>query len=184
MKKSVNFKLPLIIVGIVLAVVLVGVFSCQGVKNKAISYEEQITDAKSDIKVLEKKRADLIPNLVDCVKSYDKHEYETLVGVIQERGTSSDEVVEEIKANIEVVAEAYPELKSQANYKQLMTDLTTMENQIAKSRNSYNTWIKKYKQYVRHFPNKQILGLTGYEIVDFTYLDFDVSPDAPTNLFD
>lgn len=182
--KKKSWKLPLIIVGIVFAIFLVGVFSCQGVKNKAISYEEQITDAQSGIKVFEKKRADLIPNLVDCVRAYDKHEYETLMAVIEARGTNSDEVVDEIKTNIEVVAESYPELKSQENYKQLMTDLTTIENQIASSRNSFNTWVKKYKQYVRHFPNKQILGITGYEIINYVYLDFDVSEDAPTNLFD
>ena len=73
-----SWKLCLIIVAIVIALVLMFVFAFQGVQNKAISFEEQIGTAQSDIKVQEKRRADLIPNLVDCVKAYDEHEYQTL----------------------------------------------------------------------------------------------------------
>ena len=70
--KKIN-KMSLIIIAIVVAVILLFVFSFQGVQNKAISYEEQISTAQSDIKVQEKRRADLIPNLVDCVKEYDEN---------------------------------------------------------------------------------------------------------------
>lgn len=84
MKK--NIKLTLIIVGIVLAITLFIVFLLNNVPNKVISYEEQITTAQSEIKIQEKRRVDLIPNLVDCVKEYDKHEYETLMAVVEARG--------------------------------------------------------------------------------------------------
>ena len=73
--KKVSWKLMLIIITIIAAVAVMCLFMFQGVKNKAISYEEQITNAQSEIKVQEKRRADLIPNLVDCVKQYDRHEY-------------------------------------------------------------------------------------------------------------
>lgn len=86
MKEKKSWKLPLIILAVVVAVIGAGMFGLMGVQNKAISYEEQITSAKSEIKIQEKRRADLIPNLVDCVKAYDKHEYETLMAVVEARG--------------------------------------------------------------------------------------------------
>lgn len=182
MKNSI--KLTLIIIGIVLAVVLLASFVLNSVPNKVISYEEQITTAYSEIKIQEKRRADLIPNLVDCVKEYDKHEYETLVAVIEARGTSSDSSVQEIQTMINAVAEQYPDLKSNENYKELMNELSTTENKIAQVRSNYNEWVTKYNSYSRKFPNRQILNFLGYEVTEYQKLTFDVSNDAPTNLFD
>lgn len=179
-----SWKLPLIIIAAILAVILLFVFAFQGVQNHAIGLEEQITTAQSEIKIQEKRRADLIPNLVDCVKAYDEHEYNTLMAVIEARGSSSDEVVGDIMANINVVAEQYPELKSNENYKQLMTELATTENLIAQTRTNYNTWVSQYNTYTRKFPNAGILSLLGYERQTFEKLNYDVSSDAPTNLFD
>ena len=85
---------------------------------------------------------------------------------------------------INAVAEAYPDLKSSDNYKELMNELATTENLIANYRSNYNSWVKKYNQHIRKFPNKQILGCLGYEDANYTYLDYNVSSDAPTNLFD
>ena len=146
--------------------------------------EEQINTAQSEIKVQEKRRADLIPNLVDCVQAYDEHEYQTLMDVVNARGSSSDESVQEIQTMIQAVAEAYPELKSNENYRELMNELATTENLIANYRSNFNKWVKSYNQYVRKFPNRQILGMLGYEIIGYEYLDYNVSSDAPTNLFE
>lgn len=176
-------KVTLIIIAIIIAAVLLSVFAINGVQNKAISYEEQINTAYSDIKVQEKRRADLIPNLVDCVKAYDEHEYQTLMNVIASRGVNSDEAVNEVQHMISAVAEAYPDLKSSENYRELMNELATTENLIANYRSNYNSWIKNYNQYVRKFPNKQFLNMLGYEVMNYSYLDYDVSEDAPTNLF-
>lgn len=178
-----SYKLILIIVAIIISAALLFVFAFQGVQNKAISYEEQISTAQSDIQVQEKRRADLIPNLVDCVKAYDKHEYETLMAVVEARDTSSDAAVDEIQTMIAAVAEAYPELKSSDNYKELMNELATTENLIANYRSNYNSWVKDYNKYVRKFPNKQILGMLGYEVIKYSYLDYDAPTDAPSNLF-
>lgn len=183
-KKNINIKLILIIVGIVLAVTLFTVFALNSVPNKAISYEEQITTAQSEIKIQEKRRADLIPNLVDCVKEYDKHEYETLMAVVEARGTNSDSSVQEIQTMINAVAEQYPDLKSNENYKELMNELSTTENKIAQVRSNYNEWVTKYNSYTKKFPNKQILNLLGYEVTGYEKLTFDVSSDAPSDLFD
>ena len=128
--------------------------------------------------------ADLIPNLVDCVQAYDEHEYQTLMDIVNARGSSSDESVQEIQTMIQAVAEAYPELKSNENYRELMNELATTENLIANYRSNFNKWVKSYNQYVRKFPNRQILGMLGYEIIGYEYLDYNVSSDAPTNLFE
>lgn len=182
--KNGSFKLVLIIIGIIIAIVLFGMFALNSVPNKAISYEEQITTAQSEIKIQEKRRADLIPNLVDCVKEYDKHEYETLMAVVEARGTDSDSSVQEIQTMINAVAEQYPELKSNENYKELMNELSTTENLIANTRTNYNKWVSQYNTHVKKFPNKQILSFLGYEVTEYQKLTFDVSSDAPTNLFD
>lgn len=176
-------KVVLIIVAIIIASILLSVFVINGVQNKAISYEEQINTAYSDIKVQEKRRVDLIPNLVDCVKAYDEHEYQTLMNVISARGVNSDQTVNEVQNMISAVAEAYPDLKSSENYRELMNELATTENLIANYRSNYNSWIKNYNQYVRKFPHKQFLNMLGYETMSYSYLDYNVSKDAPTNLF-
>ena len=179
-----SIKLLCIILAVIAAIALLCVFAFNSVPNKAYAYEEQIKTAMSDIKVQEKRRADLIPNLVDCVKQYDKHEYETLMAVVEARGTNSDKSVNEIQTMINAVAEAYPELKSNSNYKELMNELSTTENLIAKYRSSYNKEVKSYNQYIRQFPRKQILDMFGYTPIEYDYLDYNVSADAPTNLFD
>lgn len=166
----------------VFAVILLGVFSIQGVQNKAIVLEEQINTADSDIKVQEKRRVDLVYNLVDCVKEYDKHEYNTLKDVVDARG-SSDSSIQEVTTMLAATAEAYPDLKSSDNYKQLMNELSMTENMIAEYRSNYNKQIKEYNRYVRKFPNRQFLSLLGYEVGDFTYLDYNAPADAPQNLF-
>lgn len=179
-----SYKIPLIIAGIVVSVFLMFLFAFNGVKNKAISYDEEIQTAYSEIKVQEKRRADLIPNLVDCVKEYDKHEYKVLMDAVKARNTNSDTDVKEIQTMIAAVAEAYPDLKSSENYKELMHELSITENKIAHTRSGYNTSVNRYKSYVRHFPNAQILNIMRYDVIDYKRLDFEVSEDAPTNLFE
>lgn len=181
--KSENLKLLAIVFAVVAAICLLLAFGFNGVKNSAISLEEQIMSAQSDINVQEKRRADLLPNLADCVKQYDKHEYETLVDIIEKRNLNNDSSAEDVMLIVNAVAENYPELKSNENYKELMKELSVTENLISNYRTSFNKWVKKYNQYVRKFPNKQILSMLDYEVIDYKYLDYNSSADAPTNLF-
>lgn len=177
-----NLKLGLIAVVGVIAIILLIVFGINGVQNKAIGLEEQILTADSDIKIQEKRRVDLIYNLVDVVKQYDKHEYNTLKDVVDAR-SKDDTTISEVTTMINATAEAYPELKSNDNYKELMNELSITENMIAEHRSNYNKQIKSYNRYVRKFPNKQYLSMLGYEVITYTYLDFNAPVDAPTNLF-
>jgi LemA protein len=179
-----SWKLVLIVTVVVLAVITLLVFAFQGVQNKAINLEEQISTAQSEIKIQEKRRADLIPNLVECVKSYNEHEYNTLMEIIEARGANSDAVAEEVKTAINVIAEQYPELKSNETYKQLMTELSTTENLIANTRSNYNSWVTQYNSFVKKFPNRGILNMLGYKVQTFEKLDFNVYSDAPQLNFD
>lgn len=182
--RNIDYKMILIILGIILGIFILYTFGVQGARNGAINLEEQVTVAKSNIDIQQKRRADLIPNLVDCVKAYDKHEYETLMAAINARNMNSDAEVNEVQTLIAAVAEAYPELKSSENYRELMNELSITENAIANYRNNYNFQVRAYKNYIRRFPNNFTLTLSGYEIINYDYLVFNVSEDAPTNLFD
>lgn len=181
MNKKKNWKLPLIIGAGVIAVILLIVFGVQSSQNKAIALEEQVNTASSDIKVQEKRRVDLIYNLADCVKQYDKHEADTLKAIVDGRGSTGD--IENVTTAITAVSEAYPELKSNENYKQLMMELSMTENLIAEYRSNYNKQIKEYNRYVRKFPTRIFLNILGYEVQEYTYLDYNAPVDAPQNLF-
>lgn len=170
------------ILGVVLIFVLC-VFMVNGVQNKAIGLEEQIKVADSDVKVQEKRRVDLIYNLSETVKEYDKHEADTLKDIVEARSSESSDV-ENITTMINATAEAYPELKSNENYKELMNELSITENMIAQFRSNYNAQIKEYNRYVKKFPNKQMLNLLGYEYIEYDYLDYNAPVDAPQNLFE
>lgn len=176
-----KLKLPLIIFTAVVTVILLCIVIVQSSQNKAFALEEQVNTAQSDINVQEKRRVDLIYNLADCVKQYDKHEADTLKSIVDGRGSTGD--IDNVSTAIMAVSEAYPELKSDKNYKQLMKELSITENLIAEHRSNYNKQIKKYNRYVRKFPTRLFLSLLGYEEQDYRYLNYDVSSDAPRDLF-
>lgn len=163
-----------IVVGIVLAFALLvgGLFVSSN--NKAIFLEEQINAAQADINVAEKRRFDLVYNLVDAVQSYQDYEGETLENIVSARNSMEYGDVDGAQMAINAVAEAYPELKANENYKRLMNELAMTENQIAQYRNNY---------MVRSFPNNIILSILGYEAIDTTYTDYDAPVDAPQDLF-
>lgn len=175
--KTVMITLSAIVMTIILCV-----FATQGVQNKAIGLEEQILTASSDIEVQEKRRVDLIYNLVDTVKEYDKHEAETLKDIVEARDSKNGDI-SDVTTVLSAVTEAYPDLKSNENYKQLMTELTVTENMMVDYRTNYNKQIKEYNRCVRKFPNRIILNLLGYEIVSYTYLEYNAPSTAPQDLF-
>lgn len=178
-----NWKIIAIIGGIIIAIILLFVATFISTNNKAINLEEQINGASSEIEVQEKRRVDLIYNLVDTVEAYAEYENKTLTAVTEARTNVSNGNIEEAQMTITAVAEAYPELKASENYNQLMTELSVTENMIAQSRNNYNTQVKGYNKFVRSFPASMILNIMGYEKVDFTYTEYEAPEDAPQNLF-
>ena len=179
--KMKNWKLSAIILGSVLAVILMCVTGVQWSQNRAISLEEAVYTAESDIKVQEKRRVDLVYNLSDCVKRYDKHESEALTGLAD--GMSKGNNVEDVSTAFAAVTYAYPELKSNENYKQLMNELSITENMIAQYRENYNKSVTSYNRYVKKFPARIFLNWTGYKVLEFERLDYQAPVDAPQNLF-
>lgn len=179
--KNTSWKVWLIVLAGIVSVVLLCTMWIQSAQNKAFALEEQVNTASSDIKVQEKRRVDLLYNLVDCVKQYDKHEADTLAAIVDGRGSTGD--IENVTTAITAVTEAYPELKSNENYKELMNELSMTENLIAEYRSNYNKQIKEYNRYVRKFPTRMFLGFLGYETQEYTYLDYNAPVDAPQNLF-
>lgn len=174
-----------ILIGIfgVVAIIIAVIFGVQSNQNKAFGLEEAVESARSDISLQEKRRADLVYNLADAVKEYDKHEYDTLVAIVDGRNTGETDT-QNAYTVISAVAEQYPDLKSSDNYKQLMTELATTENLIAEYRSNYNKRVKDYNRYIRKFPTRVFLDWLGYEKQDYSYLNFDVSEDAPQDLFE
>lgn len=135
----------------------------------------------ANINVQEKRRVDLVYNLADCVMQYDEHEAQTLKDIVAGRGSTGD--IENVTTAITAVAEAYPDLKSNENYKQFMTELTVTENLIAEYRSNYNSMVREYNRYVRKFPTRMFLDMLGYEMQSYSYTDYNAPVDAPQNLF-
>ena len=154
-------KIALIVLSIVAALVLMIAAAFVSANNRAVSAEEQVSSAAADVQVAEKRRVDLVYNLADAVKSYQNYEGDTLAKLTQARGAAASGKVEQAQVALNAVAEQYPELKSNENYKELMNELSTTENLIAQYRQSYNNEVRAYKKYVRKFPHKQILGMMG-----------------------
>lgn len=176
-------KKILIGLGIILGIILMIVGMFVGINNTAINLEEQIKESKSSINIQEKRREDLIYNLVDTVESYNKYEQSTMTKIIEARAKANNGNAEEAEMLINAVAEQYPELKSNENYKTLMTELAVTENIIAEHRNNYNIQVKQYNKHIKAFPNSMILNIMGYEKLNNTYLEYEASEDAPINLF-
>ena len=176
-----QWKLISIIAVSVMAVFILCVYGIQSSQNRAFALEEQVGSAKSDINVQEKRRIDLVYNLADCVKQYDAHEADTLTAIVEGRGSTG--YIENVTTAIAAVSEAYPELKSNENYKELMNELSITENMIAEYRSNYNKQIKQYNRYVRKFPTRYFLDFLGYDKQDYKYLEYDAPADAPQNLF-
>lgn len=176
-------KVKLIIFGIIMAWIVLNIAIFFGVNNRAVSLEEQVYKANSDIQIQEKRRTDLILNLVDCVKEYDKHEAEVIKAAVEARAEGNSQV-DNATTVIQAVAEAYPELKSNENYKELMNELSITENMIAEYRTTYNSQIRAYNKYVRKFPHKQILSVMGYEPIEFNYMEYsEAETQSISNLF-
>ena len=106
---------------------------------------------------------------------------ETLTAIVEGRGSSGD--IENVATAITAVSEAYPELKANENYKELMNELSITENLIAEYRSNFNKQVKEYNRYVRQFPARLFLNILGYETQSYAYLDYNAPVDAPQNLF-
>lgn len=142
--------------------------------NKLTKERITVDEAFSTMDVYLKKRFDLIPNLVETVKGYAKHEAETLssiigkrshgyAGMTQEEKISTGASISQMMPKILALAEAYPDLKANANFQNLSMQLERMEEDIANSRKYYNGAVKRYNTSVQTIPCNIIAGIFHFE---------------------
>lgn len=142
--------------------------------NKLVYLKNMVKEAFSTMDVYLKKRWDLIPNLVECVKGYAHHEQETLEKVISLRNFSYDNLNQKDKiekgneiaegiSKIMLLAESYPELKASENFINLSNQLIQIENDIENSRKYYNGTVKNYNIAILQFPNNIVASLFGFK---------------------
>lgn len=166
---------------------VIGLCMVMSSKNGAISLEENVNKAKSDIDVQLSNRFNKLHELASCVKKYDEHEYKTLMDVIAQRGGKNmdGKGFKATMANINAVAEKYPDLQSQKNYQFLMNDVAVTENHLSQKRKAANESIRDYNYYCRKFPTSFFLNLTGYEVrkYDMYEADSSVRDTKPLELF-
>lgn len=159
---------------IVAAVVIVLILFVISQYNKLVKGRINVEEAFATMDVYLKKRFDLIPNLVETVKGYAKHEKETLEQVIALRNQNYDAMSDDEKVangaaiskmipKILAVAESYPDLKANANFMELSSQLQSVENDIANSRKYYNGTVKRYNLAVQTIPSNIIAGLFHFE---------------------
>ena len=142
--------------------------------NGFVKAKNKVKEAFSTMDVYLKKRWDLIPNIVETVKGYAKHEEKTLTEVVELRSATYDKMTtsEKIDKNEELssgigkimaLAEAYPDLKASENFKDLSKQLTKVEDDIAQSRKYYNATVRDYNNKVEMFPSNLVAGIFGYK---------------------
>lgn len=162
---------------IIIAVVLIVAFVWY-LYNSLIITKMRVSEAFSQIDVQLKRRADLIPNLVETVKGYAKHEKELFEKVTEERASlvSAKGAMEKATANnqlsqtlksIFAVAENYPELKASQNFMELQEELSDTENKIAYARQFYNSTVLDYNTKLKVFPNVFLAGLLNFKEAEF-----------------
>jgi LemA protein len=177
------------IVGIVVAVVIVLLIVfivCWGIgtHNKLIKMKNNTEEAFHNIDIYLKKRYDLIPNLVETVKGYAKHESETFTKVTEARSkvAAATTNTEKIEANAQlsqalksfnVVMEKYPELKANANFLDLQNELKNIETTLANTRKYYNGNVKAFNTKIQVFPSSIIANMMRLEKQPYFELDSD-----------
>lgn len=179
-------KLGLIVLSSIVGIVLICLCCVMSSKNGAINLEEEVNTAKSAIDVHLANRFNKLHELAACVKKYDEHEYNTLMKVIEARGKNmSGTDAKQCIAAFSRVEERYPDLKSQKNYQNLMTDISITENQLAQIKKAYNEGVRDYRYHCRKFPTSMFLSIVGYRVVRFEMYEAEVAmkDSKPLELF-
>ena len=174
---------------VVLVIVVLLVLWVISTYNSLVSLRNKVKDQWAQIDTVLKRRFDLIPNLVETVKGYAKHESDTLEAVIQARNTyvSASAPEDQMKADGELtkaisklfaLSEAYPELKANENFNSLQKELSETEDKIQYARQFYNDIVRKYNTKRETFPTVLIAGMLGFKEVNF----FEASSEERQNV--
>ena len=167
-------KKSLIVVGVIVLILLVFFLSIRGTYNRLVALDESVKTAWSQVENQFQRRLDLIPNYVETVKGYAKHEREVLIQVTEARAkvAGAGSIEGKIGANNElssalarllVVVERYPDLKANQNFIRLQDELAGTENRIAVERRRYNEAVRVYNTKIRSFPTNIMAGMFGFQ---------------------
>lgn len=167
-----------LIIIILLCVFIILVFYIISINNSLINSRNKVLNKFSAIDVVVKRRVDLVPELVNIVKGYTKHEENTFKEITKIRSsavkaeTINDKVNSDIKLskeinNLLVLSENYPELKSNTNFLKLQEELVNCEDKIAYARDFYNESVMRYNNMVESFPSSIVAKVFGYKKFDY-----------------
>ena len=188
---------------IILVILVVIIFMAIGIYNKLVTLKNRFENAFSQIEVQLKRRYDLIPNLVETAKAYISHERETLEAVIKARNqalnglqaasaapgnpaammdlSQAEGLLTGALGKLNIVVEAYPDLKANQNMMQLSEELTSTENKVAFSRQAFNDAVTFYNTYKQTFPPVILAGMFGHQenASLLEYEDSEAMQEAP-----
>ena len=187
----------LIFLGIIAAII----FWVIGIYNRLVNERNRVRNAFAQIDVQLTRRYDLIPNLVEAVKGYMKHERETLEAVIQARNNavSNLDAAKADPANAEAMkklgasegalgsalgrlfalSESYPDLKANQNMMQFQEELASTENKVSFSRQAFNDAVLGYNNSAENFPNNVIAGFFSFKLASFLEIESEEKRDVP-----
>src|ERR1700678_2165900 len=163
---------------IVLAVIIVLVVWVISIFNGLVSMRQRVNQAFADVDVQLRQRHDLIPNLVETVKGYAAHERGTLDEVVKARNAAvaaqgpaqqaaAENMLSGALRQLFALSEAYPDLKANANFQQLQSELSDLENKIAASRRFFNNAVQEYNTSIQQMPAALFAGMFGFTRKDF-----------------
>lgn len=163
---------------IIVAIIAIVALWFMGIQRKLVSSDELCQNSMSQIGVQQQSRWDAVSALVKLTKSYNEHEYNTLVDVIKQRkditrtsaaadANAQEDVLVAAAARIRFVAEQYPELKADATYAKTMDSLNNYENQVRMSRMVFNDSVTKYNRIVRQFPDSIVASILKFPLREY-----------------
>lgn len=181
----------LVVLGVVVVFGLIALLWGVGIYNKLVGLRQHLKDAWSGVDVELKRRYDLIPNLVETVKGYAKHESDTLESVIAARNTavaSTGSPAQQAKdenqligamRQLSVVVERYPELKADSQFINLQGELAETENRIASCRRLYNGNVREMNNAVQTFPSNIVAGMFSFKAAEYFEIEDPAVREAP-----
>ena len=179
--------MPLIVIGVVIVVAIMFVV---GIYNSLIRLRNQVDNAWSQIDVQLKRRHDLIPNLIETAKGYMEHERGTFEAITQARSQAmgakgvsetgkAEGVLSEAMSKFMLVVENYPDLKANQNFLALQEELTSTENKIAFSRQSYNDQVLFVNNKIQMFPSNVVANMFNFGARDFFEIEVAAERETP-----
>jgi LemA protein len=176
---------------VVVALIVVVALLLVALYNRLVQQRNRVDNAWAQIEVQLKRRWDLIPNLVETVKGYAAHERETFEAVTQARANAqragnpaeaaqAEGILGAALGRLFAVAEAYPELQADENFRQLQTELAETENKVAVSRQVYNDTVLTYNNTVQSFPGLVVAGPFGFTIREFFEVEDQAQREPPS----